>query len=199
MCLRLLNSPESARVTPGGAKRVGPAPKCQALHLRRVRDGNRNPEGGEAEAEERRAAGRRIGPEAVTGQEAGYRTADTCTTKVFICVLAKKAYRHRDAVRVAADASPETTRKQKSSTDGLCRIALVCRRNSRRNQMERSSRVGSKNRHDKASRKPLRSSSQTPGRPGTGRWSSREGSQPAHCFSHLRGRRRSRWRSIVPA
>ena len=36
----------------------------------RVRHGNRNLKGGEAEAEERAAAGRRIGPEAVTGQEA---------------------------------------------------------------------------------------------------------------------------------
>jgi hypothetical protein len=32
-----LNFPYPARVTPGEAERVGPAPKCQALHLRRVR------------------------------------------------------------------------------------------------------------------------------------------------------------------
>jgi hypothetical protein len=69
-------------------------PSAEALHLRRVTrnlfgvcseqdlEGNRNPEGGVAEAEERAAAGRMISPEAVTEQKAGYKTADTCGYKV---------------------------------------------------------------------------------------------------------------------
>src|SRR5260370_6594679 len=43
---------------------------------------NHDPKGGAAEAERRRAAGRRIGPEAVTEQTAGYETADTLWIKV---------------------------------------------------------------------------------------------------------------------
>ena len=69
-------------------------PSAEALHLRRLRrnlfgvlseqdlEGNRNPQGGVAEAEERAAAGRRFCPEAVTEQRAGYQTADALRTKV---------------------------------------------------------------------------------------------------------------------
>jgi hypothetical protein len=72
----------------------GPAPKAEALHLRRlwrnlfaalceeISSGNRNPEGDGIEAEERAAAGRRLRPEAVTEQKAGYQTADALWTKV---------------------------------------------------------------------------------------------------------------------
>jgi hypothetical protein len=79
-----LEFPDPARVTPGEAKRAGPAPKVEALLLRRLRrnlfgvlseqdlEGNRNPQGSGTEAEERAAAGRRIGPEAVTEQKTGY-------------------------------------------------------------------------------------------------------------------------------
>jgi hypothetical protein len=44
-------------------------------------EGYRNPKGGEAEAEERAAAGRRFCTEAVTEQKAGYKTADANWTK----------------------------------------------------------------------------------------------------------------------
>jgi hypothetical protein len=82
-------------------------PSAEAMHLRRVRKnlfgvlseqdlaGNRNPQGGAAEAEERAAAGRMKSPEAVPEQETGYGTADTCRNKVFICILAGEVYRHR--------------------------------------------------------------------------------------------------------
>ena len=67
---------------------MGPTPKVKlCICGGSVADGNRNPQGSEtgvpgrsvidllgweAEAEERRAAGRRIDPEAVTVQKAGY-------------------------------------------------------------------------------------------------------------------------------
>jgi hypothetical protein len=103
--------PDPARVTPGGAKRDPGSPtrglcvmgwewarlpSAEALHLRRLRrnlcgvlseqdlEGNRNPQGSGSEAEERAAAGRRIGPEAVTEQKAGYITADTRWSKALI-------------------------------------------------------------------------------------------------------------------
>ena len=75
-----LNFPYPARVTLGEAKREAPPPKAEALHLRRLRrnlfgvlseqdlEGNRNPQGGAAEAEERAAAGRMKRPEAVPEQ-----------------------------------------------------------------------------------------------------------------------------------
>jgi hypothetical protein len=73
-------------------------PSAEAMHLRRVRrnplgvlsgqdlEGNRDPQGGAAEAEERAAAGRMKSPEAVPEQETGYGMADTCRSKVFICI-----------------------------------------------------------------------------------------------------------------
>jgi hypothetical protein len=48
----------------------------------KISSGNRNPQGDGIEAEERAAAGRRISPEAVTEQKAGYQTADAFWTKV---------------------------------------------------------------------------------------------------------------------
>ena len=104
--------PDPARVTPGGAKRGARLPSAEALHLRRLRrnlcgvlseqdlEGNRNPQGSGSEAEERAAAGRRIGPEAVTEQKAGYRTADTLWTKVPICIPVKEVRRHPQNLRV---------------------------------------------------------------------------------------------------
>src|SRR5271169_1209938 len=98
--------PDPARVTPGGAKRGGPAPKAEALHLRRVRrnlfgvlseqdlEGNRNPTGGAAKAEERAAAGRRTGPDAVTEQKPGYGTRDTRRNIALIPLLADEVHRH---------------------------------------------------------------------------------------------------------
>jgi hypothetical protein len=77
-------------------------PSAEAMHLRRVRrnllgvlsdqdlEGSRNPQGGAAEAEERAAAGRMKSPEAVPEQKTGYGTADTCRSKVFICIVLEK-------------------------------------------------------------------------------------------------------------
>ena len=79
---------------------MGPAPKAEALLLRRLTrnlfgvlseqdlEGNRNPQGHAVEAEERAAAGRRIGPEAVTEQKTGYGTEDTHRSKALIPLLA---------------------------------------------------------------------------------------------------------------
>jgi len=73
-------------------------PSAEALHLRRVRrnllsllsdedlEGNRNPQGGAAEAEERAAAGRMESPEAVPEHETGYGMADTYPSIIFICI-----------------------------------------------------------------------------------------------------------------
>jgi hypothetical protein len=55
-----------------------------SLHFRKHLEGNRHPQGGEAEAEEQAAAGRRMGLEAVTEQAAGYKTADAFWTKVLV-------------------------------------------------------------------------------------------------------------------
>ncbi len=53
------------------------------LHFaNKISSGNRNPQGDEIEAEERAAAGRRISPDAVIEQKAGYQTADAFWTKV---------------------------------------------------------------------------------------------------------------------
>ena len=83
-------------------------PSAEGLLLRRVRrnpfgvlseqdlEGNRNPQGGVAEAEERVAAGRMKGPEAVTEQTAGYEPADTHRTKVFISIPAAEVPSHRN-------------------------------------------------------------------------------------------------------
>ncbi len=57
--------------------------------------------GGVAGAERRRAAGRRNGPEAVTEQKAGYITADTDRTKVFIRAPAREVRRSRSRSRMA--------------------------------------------------------------------------------------------------
>jgi len=82
-------------------------PSAEALHLRRLREnlfgvlseqdleGNRNPQGGQAEAEERAAAGRRKSPRSGARTKAGYDTADTLQDKVLIRVLAKEVRRDR--------------------------------------------------------------------------------------------------------
>ena len=56
----------------------------------KISTGNRNPQGDAVEAEERVAAGRRYCPEAVTGQKAGYQTADALWTKAPIRFPARK-------------------------------------------------------------------------------------------------------------
>jgi hypothetical protein len=90
-------------------------PSAEGLLLRRVRrnlfgalpeqdlEGNRNPKDGAAEAEERVAAGRMKGPEAVTEQTAGYEPADTHRAKVFISISAAEFHRHRNCFRACND------------------------------------------------------------------------------------------------
>jgi hypothetical protein len=80
-------------------------PSAEALHLRRLRrnlfgvlseqdlEGNRNPQGGAAEAEERAAAGRMKKPRSGARTKAGYITADTRQSKVVISPLAAEGYR----------------------------------------------------------------------------------------------------------
>ncbi|HUZ95992.1 MAG TPA: hypothetical protein VMU57_13875 [Edaphobacter sp.] len=71
-------------------------------------EGNRNPQGGVAEAEERVAAGRMKSPEAVTEQTAGYEPADTFRTKVFIANLATEARRNCNCFRAGHDSVKST-------------------------------------------------------------------------------------------
>jgi hypothetical protein len=59
---------------------------------------NHDPKGGEAEAERRRAAGHRNGPEAATKQKAGYITADAQGTKVLVVLWLKKSGAIADAL-----------------------------------------------------------------------------------------------------
>jgi hypothetical protein len=82
-------------------------PSAEALLLRRLRrnlfgvlpeqdlEGNRNPQGHTVEAEERAAAGRRIGPEAVTEQKTGYGAEDTRRNTALISLLADEVCRQR--------------------------------------------------------------------------------------------------------
>ena len=86
-------------------------PSAEALHLRRLRrnlfgvlseqdlEGNRNPQGGAAEAEERAAAGRMKSPEAVPEQRRDTITADTLQSKVFIGTLAAEGHRDQRSIR----------------------------------------------------------------------------------------------------
>jgi hypothetical protein len=61
----------------------------------KISTGNRNPQGDAIEAEEQVAAGRRQSPEAVTGQKAGYQTADTLWTKAPIRVPVQEVLQFR--------------------------------------------------------------------------------------------------------
>jgi hypothetical protein len=108
-------------------------PSAEAMHLRRVPrnllgvlsdhdlEGNRNPQGGAAEAEERAAAGRMKSPEAVPEEKTGYGTADTCRSNVFICVLAGELYRHRRYLRATKD----SIRRAQSPTCFCLPVALT--------------------------------------------------------------------------
>ena len=130
-------------------------PSAEALHLRRVTrnlfrvlceqdlEGNRNPQGGETEAEERAAAGRMKSPDAVTEQKAGYKMEDTCQRKVLICTLAAEVRRHRSYVRATEDSNS----KVQSAIAVASRQVLVRPLHHARRQMGESSRVGSKMGH----------------------------------------------------
>src|SRR5271157_1486869 len=103
--------PVVARVTPGEAERVGPAPKVEGLLSRRgskevsaaffaavcklVLGGTETPKGRGTRSRRPSAAGRRKSPEAVTKHKTGYITADTRQSKVLIGTLAAKARRNR--------------------------------------------------------------------------------------------------------
>ena len=132
-------------------------PSAEALHLRRVRrnlfgvlpeqdlEGNRNPQGGaaEAEAEERVAAGRMTSPEAVTETKAGYRTADTCRSKVFIGILVEEVRRHYSFL----SGVKSSARRVQSYTAVAQPTARVRPPHHTRRPVVRSKRIGSKNGH----------------------------------------------------
>ena len=127
-------------------------PSAEALHLRRVRrnlfgvlseqdlEGNRNPQGGAAEAEERVAAGRMKSPEAVTETKAGYKTADPHGIKVLICTLAAEVRRNRSLIRATKDFA----RRVQSATAVAYSKALLRPRHRARKRVRYSSRTVSK-------------------------------------------------------
>ena len=114
-------------------------PSAEALHLRRLRrnlfgvlseqdlEGNRNPQGGAAEAEERAAAGRMERPRSGARTKAGYITADTLQSKVFIGTLAAEGHRDYSSIR----AGMSVARRVKfatsvESSEGSCSPAPPC-------------------------------------------------------------------------
>ena len=108
-------------------------PSAEALHLRRLRrnlfgvlseqdlEGNRNPQGGAAEAEERAAAGRMKKPRSGARTKAGYITADTRQSKVLICILAGEVRRNCSPIR----AGMSVVRRAEFATVVAGRKALV--------------------------------------------------------------------------
>ena len=73
-------------------------------------EGNRDPQGGVAEAEEHSAAGRRIGPEAVTEQTAGYKTADAFGPKFSSAIWLQKSADNRSCDSSGHDDRKRTAR-----------------------------------------------------------------------------------------
>ena len=109
-------------------------PSAEALHLRRLRrnlfgvlseqdlEGNRNPQGGAAEAEERAAAGRMERPEAVPEHETGYGTADTYRSKVLICI---PCWRSFTAIAAAIELPRDSVRRGPVPTCFCVSLALT--------------------------------------------------------------------------
>src|ERR1017187_1689925 len=132
-------------------------PSAEALHLRRLRrnlfgvlseqdlEGNRNPQGGAAEAEERAAAGRMKKPRSGARTEAGYITADTRQSKVVISpLLAAEGYRDYRSIRAGMSAA-----KGRCPPPPLHIGRLLFARSTRgaRGQVGQASRIGSKSGH----------------------------------------------------
>jgi len=130
-------------------------PSAEALHLRRLRrnlfgvlseqdlEGNRNPQGGAAEAEERAAAGRMKKPRSGARTKAGYITADTRQSKVVISPLAAEGYRDYRLIR----AGMSVARRVQFATSVESRKALVRPLQHAQGHVWQASRIGSRNGH----------------------------------------------------
>src|ERR1017187_3820896 len=130
-------------------------PSAEALHLRRLRrnlfgvlseqdlEGNRNPQGGAAEAEERAAAGRMKKPRSGARTKAGYITADTLQSKVFIGTLAAEGHRDYRSIR----AGMSVARRVQFATSVEARKPLVRPLQHAQGHVGRASRIGSRNGH----------------------------------------------------
>ena len=130
-------------------------PSAEALHLRRLRrnlfgvlseqdlEGNRNPQGGAAEAEERAAAGRMKKPRSGARTKAGYITADTRQSKVVISPLAAEGYRDYRSIR----AGMSVARRVQFAASVALRSSLVRQIHCAQRHVERASRIGSRNGH----------------------------------------------------
>src|ERR1700723_2913932 len=90
------------------------------------------------------AARRGKGPKAVIGQKAGYITADTLQSKVFICPLAAEVRRDCSAIRAGMSV---VTRAQ-SSTPVVRPEAPVRTLQPALRQVGKVSRISSKKRHE---------------------------------------------------
>jgi hypothetical protein len=100
-------------------------------------EGNRNPQGGAAEAEERVAAGRMNSPDAVPEQRRDTGTEDMRQSKVFICTLAAKVPPNCSLFR----AGMSDTRKAHFATVFASRQAHVRRLSKEREQVGIASRI----------------------------------------------------------
>jgi len=84
-------------------------------------EGNRNPQGGAAEAEERAAAGRMNSPDAVPEQRRDTQTADTHQSEVLIFTLAAEVERNCSLIRAGMSGA----RRARFATRVARRKALV--------------------------------------------------------------------------
>src|ERR1039458_725297 len=90
------------------------------------------------------AAGRRKGPEAVTEQKRGYKTADTLQSKVLICVLATEDRHNRSSIR----AGMSIVRRTQFATVVARRKALTRLLQRTRGQVGKASRISSMKGHE---------------------------------------------------
>src|ERR1039458_1382931 len=135
-------------------------PSAEALHLRRLRrnlfgvlseqdlEGNRNPQGGAAEAEERAAAGRMKKLRSGTATKGGYITADTRQSKVVSSPLAAEGYRDCRSIR----AGMSVARRGQFATSVESRKALVRLLQHAQGHVWQASRIGRRNGHRLVSR-----------------------------------------------
>jgi hypothetical protein len=107
-------------------------------------EGNRNPWGGTAEAEERVAAGRMKSPDAVPEQRRDTETADTRQSIAFICTVAAEVQRNGSLFRTVIPG----TRAAHFATVVASRKAHVRRLPKEREQVGIASRIVSVNGHE---------------------------------------------------
>jgi hypothetical protein len=107
-------------------------------------EGNRNPQGGAAEAEERVAAGRMNCPDAVPEQRRDRQTADTRQSKVFICTLAAEVRHKSSDINLAKDSA----RRWNLATAVAYLEAVIGLPQRARGQVAETSRIVSINGHE---------------------------------------------------